>query len=163
MSSYEIKPKQTVVEVIKSTRGRFPGERAPSGTIGIVWSSWVSNSTWGTSKLSVLSKPGSIYFTTKKCVKILGPITDFPEMSVVIKQHADEYFLPVFVQVKDMNVQIQLNKKSLRVTYLGKPGINFIPLSSIHPDDVSFIVKNPDEEVYSTRVEPWVLESHGIF
>ena len=164
MSFYVIKPKQTVVKVIRSTRGKFPGERSPKGTLGVVWSSWVANSAWGTEKMSILDADGNVTFTTKKCTEVVGEISEHPLIEASYRRHADEHFLPVFVQIKDVSIKLikENTKQSFRVKYLGRSNFSFIPLSSVHPDDANYIIKNPEEQVYSLRAEPWVLRKHGV-
>ena len=63
-----LEPKIDVVSVNKNTRGKFPGPKAKKDTIGLVWSTWVSNSQWGTEKLSILTPQGEVVFTTRCCV-----------------------------------------------------------------------------------------------
>lgn len=163
MSSYVLRPKVDVVIVEKKTRGKFPGEKAPAGTVGLVWSRWVSNSQWATEKISLLTESGNIFFTTARCASRTGNITDFPKLMEAYKQYAEAEFVPAFGFVKKPAQELQHQAQFLIVKFISKDRMTSVPTSCIHYEDLDEIFNsNSEENFFCMRIEPWFLEKAGI-
>jgi hypothetical protein len=163
MSSYVLRPKVDVVIVEKKTRGKFPGEKAPAGTVGLVWSRWVSNSQWATEKISLLTESGNVLFTTARCASRAGNITDFPKLMEAYKQYAEEEFVPAFGLVKKPAQEHQQKARLLIVKFISKDHMTSVPTSCIHYEDLEEIFNsNSEENFFCMRIEPWFLEKAGI-
>lgn len=159
MSSYVLKPKVDVVIVERKTRGKFPGEKAPAGTLGLVWSRWVSNSQWATEKISLLTEDGSILFTTARCATKTGNITQFPTLVEAYKKYAAEDFVPVFGFVQKQETY----NNFLIIKFLSKDRVTSVPASCIHFEDLDEIVNSDlTEKFFCMRIETWFLEKAGI-
>ena len=163
MSFYDLKPKVDVVIVERKTRGRFPGEKAPAGTSGLVWSRWVSNSKWGTEKISLLTGEGRILFTTSRCVTRAGNITEFPALMDAYKKHAEQDFVPVFGFVENNAREHNVKSEFLIVKFLSKDRVTSEPSSCVHNEDLDEIFNSSSEEkFFCMRIEPWFLEKAGM-
>ena len=163
MSSYALRPKIDVVVVEKKTRGKFPGEKAPAGTVGLVWSRWVSNSQWATEKISLLTESGNVLFTTARCASRTGNITDFPKLMEAYKQYAEEEFVPAFGLVKKPAQEHQQKAQFLIVKFISKDHMTSVPTSCIYYEDLEEIFNsNSEENFFCMRIEPWFLEKAGI-
>jgi len=163
MSSYVLRPKVDVVIVEKKTRGKFPGEKAPAGTVGLVWSRWVSNSQWTIEKISLLTESGNVFFTTARCASKTGNITDFPKLMEAYKQYAEAEFVPAFGFVKKPAQEHQQQAQFLIVKFISKDRMTSVPTFCIHYEDLDEIFNSSSEEnFFCMRIEPWFLEKAGI-
>ena len=162
MSSCTLKPKVDVVIVQRKTRGKFPGAKAPKGTVGLVWSRWLSNSQWATEKISLLTESGNILFTTSRCTAISGNITEFPSLMDAYKKYAEKDFVPVFGFVKKPSLH-PLSTEFLIVKFLSSPRVTSVPASCVHYEDLDEIFNFASgEKFFCMRIEPWFLEKVGI-
>jgi len=153
-----LEPKIDVVLVEKNTRGKFPGPKAKKGTIGLIWSTWVSNSTWGTQKVSLLSESGSISFSTMKCLSKIGTFKEFKNLVDAYDKYVEKEYIPVFASAKAL-----LRDKSLvSLKILGFDTIVHTNRSTIKKEDILYILNNPDKQTYSVQIEPWVLKKWNI-
>ena len=94
-----LRPKFDIVNVTKTSRGKFPGQKALKGTTGIVWSTWMSNGNFGTTKMSILDRNGEISFTTNACAPKIGTIDSFPDLQKIYDRHVEKYFVPTAVSL----------------------------------------------------------------
>ena len=165
MSSLEILiPKFDVVSVTRSTRGRFPGQKAPKGVTGLVWSTWTSNAGFNTKKLSILSAEGEITFTTQTCVEIVGSLPDYPHLKKSYNAHVEKHYVPVICTLEksfDFDGSISMNN-SVCVKYLGVNTKRWIKQHAICLEDLQYMYENQHDKVFSLNVEPWVLKKHSI-
>lgn len=165
MSSYVLKPKVDVVIVERKTRGKFPGEKATKGTVGLVWSRWTSNSVYGTEKISLLSKEARVLFTTSRCVSKVGTIVDFPDLVDAYKEYAELEFVPVFGFVKKSSIEDLLSNKPefLLIKFLSRETAQAVPTSCIHFEDLDEIVNSKEKEkFFCMRIETWLLKRSGL-
>jgi hypothetical protein len=153
-----LEPKIDVVLVEKNTRGRFPGPRAKKDTIGLVWSTWVSNSTWGTQKVSLLSESGSISFSTMKCLSKIGTFKEFKNLVVAYDKYVEKEYIPVFASAEAS----PRDKSLVSLKILGFDTIVHTNRSTIKKEDLLYILNNPDKQTYSVQIEPWVLKKWNI-
>lgn len=156
MSFYELKTKCDVVIVSRKSKGAFPGPAAPKGTVGLVWSQWVSNEKFGSHKVSLLDKEGNITFSTWKCIERLGEISHFEDLIQSYNRYADENFIPVFCHTGNRDHILTMNKVWLKP--LSKSKDYSVSITSIHPTDLKEIINNPDQNFFCLRLEPWVLK-----
>jgi len=153
-----LEPKIDVVIVEKNTRGKFPGPKAKKGTVGLVWSTWVSNTTWATQKISILSESSEILFTTKKCSSTIGTFEEFENLVDAYNKHVEKEYIPVFASAEILP-KIEY---SIRLKILGFDITIDANRSTIEKSDMSYILNNPNKQMYSVRIEPWVLKKWNI-
>lgn len=152
-----LEPKIDVVSVNKNTRGKFPGPKAKKDTIGLVWSTWVSNSQWGTEKLSILTPQGEVVFTTRSCVSKIGVFEDSKEIVSAYESHVEKDYIPIFV-----TKVIFRSDKFIKMRVLGTDRVIDLRKNNIAKSDLTYMSQNPGDNAYSVRVEPWVLERFKI-
>ena len=160
-----LKTKLDVVLVERATRGKFPGPKAKKETIGLVWSTWVSNSVWRTEKLSLLTAEGEVCFTTRSCISKIGTFEDFEDVKLAYEKHVEENFIPIFCMpaCDGADFSRSLNwDLSWPIKILGFSKIYFIYSANIAKQDLAYMLKNPDDPVFSIRLEPWILEKFKI-
>jgi len=160
MSSYELKTKCDVVMVTRKSKGSFPGTSSSKGTLGLVWSQWISNEKYGSYKLSLLDKSGEITFTTLKCIEKLGDITLFEELVQAYNNYADQHFVPIFCHIGNRESILRLNK--IWVRPLSKSKDYVLLISAIHPSDLKEMITNTDQNFFCLRLEPWVLKKWDL-
>ena len=158
MSFYELKTKCDVVIVTKKSRGAFPGESSSKGTVGLVWSQWLSNEKFGSYKVSLLDKTGSITFTTLKCIEHLGNIDHFEDLQKAYNVYADEHFVPVFCHTSSNVRDNYLIYNKLWLRPLSKNKDYSVAATSLHPEDLKEVLENQDKNFFCLRLEPWVLK-----
>jgi len=159
MSSYVLKPKVDVVMVTKKTRGKFPGEKAPVGTLGLVWSSWTSNSMFHTQKISLLTATGKVLFTTAKCTDLVGDITKFDDLYEAYKKYAELNFVPIFGFVR----KPESKSEFIIVKFLSRDRIMTVPTSCVHYEDLDEIFESKKQDnFYCLRIEPWFLKARDL-
>ena len=190
LSTNRLRPKIDVVLVERTTRGKFPGPKAKKETVGLVWSSWISNSEWRTEKLSLLTFQGEVCFTTRSCISKIGTFADFKDVKSAYEKYVEENFIPIFctlclpayhsgipLQVGDFQERALGNPlhdfglsgitsedlpDSFVIKVIGFQGTFRISADCIAKKDFEEIVKNPEAAVYSINVEPWVLKRRNI-
>ena len=167
LSTNRLKSKLDVVLVERATRGKFPGPKAKKETIGLVWSSWLSNSKWRTEKLSLLTAKGEVCFTTRSCISKIGTFEDFEDVKSAYEKYVEENFIPIFCMpardVDEGDVARSRNwELSWPIKILGFSKIYFIYSANIAKKDLDYMLKNPDDPVFSIRIEPWILEKFKI-
>jgi len=156
MSLYDLRTKCDVVIVTRKSRGSFPGPTSTKGTVGLVWSQWVSNEKFGSYKVSLLDKTGEITFTSLKCIEKVGEISHFEDLVQAYKDHADQNFVPVFCHIGNRESIVRLNK--IWVRPLSKNKDYSLSITSIHPADFKEMSDCKDQNFFCLRVEPWVLK-----
>ena len=152
-----LEPKTDIVLVERSTRGKFPGLKAKKSTVGLVWSTWVANSQWGTEKLSLLTAEGEVVFTTRSCVSKIGVFKDFKELVIAYEKHVEKDYIPIFV-----TKVIFRSDKFIKMRVLGTQRVIDLRKNNIAKSDLTYMLQNPDENAYSVRIEPWVLKRFRI-
>ena len=158
-----LRPKFDIVTVTKTSRGKFPGQKALKGTIGIVWSTWVSNGNFGTTKMSILDRNGEISFTTNACATKIGTIDSFPDLQKIYDRHVEKYFVPIVCILSDkFSLRESEHVKSVKLQYLGRPQSVYVKKHCICMKDLQYMHDNQKEKVFSLKIEAWVLERHGI-
>ena len=176
LSTNRLRPKIDVVLVERTTRGKFPGPKAKKETVGLVWSSWISNSEWRTEKLSLLTFQGEVCFTTRSCISKIGTFADFKDVKSAYEKYVEENFIPIFCTLclPAYHSGIPLHDCSLSgitsedlpdsfvIKVIGFQGTFRISADCIAKKDFEEIVKNPEAAVYSITVEPWVLKRRNI-
>ena len=150
-------PKIDVVIVERNTRGKFPGPKAKKATVGLVWSTWTSNSQWGTLKLSLLTPQGEVVFTTRSCVSKIGVFEDFKDLVSAYEKHVEEDYIPIFVTKPTFR-----SEKFIKMRVLGTEHVIDLRKNNIAKSDLTYMLQNPDENAYSVRIEPWVLKRFRI-
>ena len=176
--------KVSVVRVDKKSRGRFPGDQAPVGIVGLVWSSW-RGGTYGTHKVSLVTKDLKLYFTTASCASIIGKSSEINDFTDVRERWADKNFIPIILEVEDVRLSgASLKDKSLmKIVEIakddgmwGRDKVDYIKCKSLtqqrlwvresccHPKDWKNMLKNilDGKKVFCVRLEPWVLEKVDI-
>ena len=170
----KIIPKLSVVHVDRKTRGRFPGEKAPAGTTGLVWTSWFGAG-FGTHKISLITTDLKLYFTTASCVSVLGFSDSVEGFNTVRSEWASKHFIPIVLQVvdvkisapvkkgKSLNDTVEENKQYVRYQTLNKKSI-YVKKAYCHPDDWSSLMTGIEkgERAFCIRLEPWILEKAEI-
>ncbi len=152
-----LEPKIDIVLVERNTRGKFPGPKAKKATVGLVWSTWVANSQWGTEKLSLLTPQGEVVFTTRSCVSKIGVFEDFKELVSAYEKYVEEDYIPIFV-----TKVIFRSEKFIKMRVLGTEHTIDLRKNNIAKSDLTYMLQNPDENAYSVRIEPWVLKRFRI-
>jgi len=160
MSLYELRTKIDVVMVTRKSRGSFPGTISPKGTLGLVWSQWVSNEKFSSYKLSLLDKSGEITFTTLKCIEKMGELSHFEDLEQAYVKYTDQNFIPIFCHIGDRESIVRSNK--IWVRPLSKSSDFSLQISSIHPSDLKEINDNKDQNFFCLRLEPWVLKRWNL-
>ena len=170
----EIVAKLSIVKVDRKSRGRFPGERAPVGTMGLVWTSWFGSG-YGTHKISLITKDLKLYFTTASCVSVVGTADEVEGFDSVRSDWASEHFMPVVLTAVDMKISaplekgknlrsiVERDKQYVRCHTLCKKTI-FVKKVYCHPDDWQGLMSGlqKGERVFCLRLEPWILEKAGL-
>jgi hypothetical protein len=160
MSLYELRTKFDVVMVTRKSKGSFPGPSSPKGTLGLVWSQWISNEKFGSYKLSLLDKSGDLTFTTFKCIEKLGEITLFEDLVQAYIKHADQHFVPIFCHIGDRASIARVNR--IWVRPLSKNKNYSLLISAIHPEDLKELITDTDQSFFCLRLEPWVLKKWDL-
>lgn len=150
-------PKIDVVLVERNTRGKFPGPKAKKTTVGLVWSTWTSNSQWGTLKLSLLTSQGEVVFTTQSCVSKIGVFEDFKDLVNAYEKHVEKNYIPIFVTKPNFK-----SEKFIKMCVLGTEHVIDLRKNNIAKSDLAYMLQNPDENAHSVRIEPWVLKKWKI-
>jgi hypothetical protein len=166
LSTNRLKSKLDVVLVERATRGKFPGPKAKKETIGLVWSSWLSHPQWRTEKLSLLTTQGEVCFTTRSCISKIGTFEDFEDVKSAYEKYVEENFIPIFcMPVRTVGLDVPRSRNwelSWPIKILGFSKIYFIYSANIAKKDLDYMLKNPDDPVFSIRIEPWILEKFKI-
>ena len=167
MPFLDLKAKSDVVVINRKSRGKFPGEIAKSGTIGVVWSKWLSNSLYQTQKISILTEDNEIKFTTVSCSEPIGKISDFPDLEKTMEKHCDDNFIPIFCFLKTGFINLQMSKiekrEYIQVQLLFDKRVITVPTSCIHFKDLKEVYAlSSKEKFFCIRVEPWFLEKRKI-